>query len=184
MSNMFEEEKCEGASCHRCRGHGGCPAKGPTGLMRGFGHSVRKLRHVTDDVQRQFEQRCRTVRSKMCVGDARHAHAQSPAPLANTGRSGRRQERLQPASRPRPSRARVGRRQLREAERARAPGESSGGKLGLSRGHGEAAYRDALSSRRLTQGLLLEPTTAAHLPLKPTQDDLKKFAGPGRRPPG
>ena len=25
-------------------------------LMRGFGHSVRKLRHVADDLQRQFEQ--------------------------------------------------------------------------------------------------------------------------------
>ena len=25
-------------------------------LMRGFGHSVRKLRHVSDDLQHQFEQ--------------------------------------------------------------------------------------------------------------------------------
>ena len=45
-------------------------------LMRGFGHSVRKLRHVADDLQRQFEQAMQEEDRRCAWGDARHAHAQ------------------------------------------------------------------------------------------------------------
>ena len=138
-------------------------------LMRGFGHSVRKLRHVADDLQHQFEQTMQEGKIEDVRGAMQGMRTANDPPLLPIPADPAEPRRAsKPASRPRPSRARVDRRPLREAERARASGESSGGQSRLSRGHGEAAYRDAQSSRRLTPSLAIgannrrSPSTKAY----------------------
>ena len=77
--------------------------------MRGFGHSVRKLRHVTDDVQRQFEQAMQDGKIEDVRGAMQGMRTPNDPPLLPipADPAGARSA-SKPASRPRPSRARVG----------------------------------------------------------------------------
>jgi sec-independent protein translocase protein TatB len=70
-------------------------------LMRGFGHSVRKLRHVADDLQRQFEQ-------AMQEGKIEGRTPNDPPLLPIPADPAEPRSASKPASRPRPSRATVG----------------------------------------------------------------------------
>ena len=75
-------------------------------LMRGFGHSVRKLRHVADDLQRQFEQAMQEGKIEDLRGAMQGMRTPNDPPLLPIPVEPRRASK--PASRPRPSRARVG----------------------------------------------------------------------------
>lgn len=78
-------------------------------LMRGFGHSVRKLRHVADDLQHQFEQTMQEGKIEDVRGAMQGMRTANDPPLLPIPADPAEPRRAsKPASRPRPSRARVG----------------------------------------------------------------------------
>jgi hypothetical protein len=77
--------------------------------MRGFGHSVRKLRHVADDLQRQFEQAMPEGKIEDVRGAMQGMRTPNDPPLLPIPADPAEPRRAsKPASLPRPSRARVG----------------------------------------------------------------------------
>src|SRR4029078_9248437 len=78
-------------------------------LMRGFGHSVRKLRHVADDLQRQFEQAMQEGKIEDLRGAMQGMRTPNDPPLLPIPADPAEPRRAsKPASRPGPSRARGG----------------------------------------------------------------------------